>query len=431
MTNALRASGDVTATKSFLTPHPSGLFALCAPENPAEADEIEPKELADLLRLLQGEFDWVIVDTSAGISEANLVAVEASTDLMVVATTDLAAIQAMRKVVVVLDQIGLNSHDRFYVLNRANAKVGVGQADIERSTGLTIDVTVPSSRAVPVAMNQGLPVLEDDPRSPASRSVLDLLQEISPARSRARWVKQELAAKDPIMSLSDRMKAAGASTDAPIADLAPPDEAAPEPELTAQNARDRAVARLSPTRPGDGPGKKADPLRDLKLRAQQALFARLGSRLYDTSLEQSQIQSYVREELAEIVDSERLALSAAEREGLVEQIAATCSGTARWTPSWKTTPSQKSWSSARAQIYVEREGLIVETDDAFVSTEHLRRVIERIVSRIGRRIDEASPMVDARLPDGSRVNAIIPPLAVDGPASPSASSPHSRSQSRT
>jgi len=66
-------------------------------------------------------------------------------------------------------------------------------------------------------------------------------------------------------------------------------------------------------------------------------------------------------------------------------------------------------------IFVEREGRLYETGARFVSDEHLRRVIERIVANVGRRIDEASPMVDARLPDGSRVNAIIPPLAVDGP----------------
>jgi pilus assembly protein CpaF len=67
-------------------------------------------------------------------------------------------------------------------------------------------------------------------------------------------------------------------------------------------------------------------------------------------------------------------------------------------------------------IFIEREGKLRETDARFASDEHLRRVIERIVSKVGRRIDESSPMVDARLPDGSRVNAIIPPLAVDGPA---------------
>ena len=71
--------------------------------------------------------------------------------------------------------------------------------------------------------------------------------------------------------------------------------------------------------------------------------------------------------------------------------------------------------NAEAKIFIERDGKIEETEARFMSRQHLRRVIDRIVAQVGRRIDESSPMVDARLPDGSRVNAIIPPLAVDGP----------------
>ena len=66
-------------------------------------------------------------------------------------------------------------------------------------------------------------------------------------------------------------------------------------------------------------------------------------------------------------------------------------------------------------IYIERRGKLETTNVAFKDDEHLMRVIERIVSSVGRRIDESSPMVDARLQDGSRVNAIIPPLSIDGP----------------
>ena len=67
-------------------------------------------------------------------------------------------------------------------------------------------------------------------------------------------------------------------------------------------------------------------------------------------------------------------------------------------------------------IYIERHGKITRTNAQFVDDQHLLRIIDKIISRIGRRVDESSPMVDARLPDGSRVNAIIPPLAVRGPA---------------
>lgn len=67
-------------------------------------------------------------------------------------------------------------------------------------------------------------------------------------------------------------------------------------------------------------------------------------------------------------------------------------------------------------VFVERGGLLERVDTSFRDDRHLLQIIDRIVSRVGRRVDESSPMVDARLPDGSRVNAIIPPLALDGPA---------------
>ncbi len=234
------------------------------------------------------------------------------------------------------------------------------------------------------------------------------------------------------MSLSERMKAAGASIDAPLAG-----HESDEPEPTGDgngggNGRGNGNGNGEPAGVADPfaardrtrttglaeeiPPEKADPLRDLKLRAQQSLFARLGARLYDTSLSQTQIESYVRDELSEIVEAERLALSSAEREGLVEQIASNVLGHGPLDTYLEDDDVTEVMVSGDGPIYVEREGQIWETGEAFVSVEHLRRVIERIVSRIGRRIDESSPMVDARLPDGSRVNAIIPPLAVDGPS---------------
>src|SRR5579863_3597410 len=70
----------------------------------------------------------------------------------------------------------------------------------------------------------------------------------------------------------------------------------------------------------------------------------------------------------------------------------------------------------KSLVYVERNGILEKTDVVFRDDRHVIQIIDRIVSKVGRRIDESSPMVDARLPDGSRVNAIIPPLALDGPA---------------
>ena len=92
-----------------------------------------------------------------------------------------------------------------------------------------------------------------------------------------------------------------------------------------------------------------------------------------------------------------------------------CWASGRWSRCWPTRRSPTSWSTARSQVYVERRGRLELTDVSFADDDHLMKIIDKIVSRVGRRVDESSPMVDARLPDGSRVNVIIPPLALDGP----------------
>ena len=158
-----------------------------------------------------------------------------------------------------------------------------------------------------------------------------------------------------------------------------------------------------------------DPLGAFKQRAQESLYARLGSRLYDASLTQDQLQAFVVEELGDVMEGEQAPLSPAERQQLVTDISNDVLGHGPIERFLADSTVTEIMANADDSIYIEREGKLYLTDKRFLSHDHLRRVIERIVSLIGRRIDESSPMVDARLPDGSRVNAIIPPLAVDGP----------------
>lgn len=157
-----------------------------------------------------------------------------------------------------------------------------------------------------------------------------------------------------------------------------------------------------------------EALNAVKERASTALYERMGSRISDSSLAESELQSYVKDELRAIIDEDEIPLSAPERHRLVQEIIDDVLGLG---------PLQKLLNDAAVtevmvngpdKVYVERGGRLFLADARFSSEEHLRRIIERIVTKVGRRIDESSPMVDARLADGSRVNAIIAPLAVSG-----------------
>src|SRR5918911_360660 len=108
-------------------------------------------------------------------------------------------------------------------------------------------------------------------------------------------------------------------------------------------------------------------------------------------------------------------LTRAGRRGLVREITDDILGYGPLEPFLRDETVTEVMVNAHDRIYVERNGKIERTNAAFADNAHLLRIIDKIVSQVGRRVDEASPMVDARLPDGSRVNAIIPPLALKGP----------------
>jgi pilus assembly protein CpaF len=157
-----------------------------------------------------------------------------------------------------------------------------------------------------------------------------------------------------------------------------------------------------------------DALAAVKARAVQELFKRLGTRINDPSLTEAQLHEFVRAELAAIIDDEQLLLTADERTRFIQDIEDDALGLGPLQRVLEDPSVTEIMVNGHDTIYVERNGKITLSPQTFASEQHLRRAIERIVGRVGRRIDESSPMVDARLPDGSRVNAVVPPLAVRG-----------------
>ncbi|MCU1473560.1 CpaF family protein [Amnibacterium sp.] len=199
------------------------------------------------------------------------------------------------------------------------------------------------------------------------------------------------------MKLSERL--AGRSTDVLL----------PEPEPASAS-----VAPVVKPAPAAKPEPVLDALLTLKSRVGETLFERLGSRMNDPNLTESDLLTYAREVLAEIVEAERVPLSNEERSRLVREISDDVLGYGPLQPLLDDPSISEVMVNGPDTIFVERAGKLTLTGSRFRSEEQLRRVIEKIVSRVGRRIDESSPLVDARLEDGSRVNAVIPPLAVSG-----------------
>ncbi|MBV8480214.1 MAG: CpaF family protein [Actinobacteria bacterium] len=156
-----------------------------------------------------------------------------------------------------------------------------------------------------------------------------------------------------------------------------------------------------------------DPYADLKAKVHHACIAKLGPELFkeDASDLNDRVYRAVTEELA----LNRTPLTREERKELVRELADDILGYGPLERFLRDDTVTEVMVNGPDRVYVERGGKIELTSARFIDDAHLLRIIEKIVSQIGRRVDEASPMVDARLPDGSRVNAIIPPLALTGP----------------
>src|SRR5579862_3801810 len=159
----------------------------------------------------------------------------------------------------------------------------------------------------------------------------------------------------------------------------------------------------------------ADGFQQLKLAVHNRLFESLDvSRL--ESLEANMASQKVTAAISEILDEEGRLLTDADRARLIEEIKNELLGLGPLEPLLWDDEITDILVNGPSQVYVERGGKLYLTDVSFQDDQHLMLIIDRIVSQVGRRVDEASPMVDARLPDGSRINAVIPPLALDGPA---------------
>ncbi len=153
---------------------------------------------------------------------------------------------------------------------------------------------------------------------------------------------------------------------------------------------------------------------EVKGRIHRKLLSRLNlSNLDDIGREQAEDE--IGQLIYELLSWETVALNMEERETLVRQILDEIFGLGPLEPLMKDPHVSDILVNTYKQVYIERHGKLETTDVRFQNDRHLLQVIDRIVSAMGRRIDDSSPMVDARLPDNSRVNAIIPPLAVDGP----------------
>ncbi len=173
---------DATTLKLHLTPAPNGLFVLAGANDPVDADSIGHAHVSQVLTMLAQNFDFVIVDTPAGLDELTLAALECATDLLLVSSLDVTSIRSLRKALDAFDHIGITAQ-RQLLLNRADSKVGLDPSDAEDAMGMKIACSIPSSREIPLSLNLGTPVVISEPKSAVAKQLQLLAQIYAPVEA--------------------------------------------------------------------------------------------------------------------------------------------------------------------------------------------------------------------------------------------------------
>ncbi len=172
---------DPTLLKVLLTRRERDLFVLTAPDSPALGEMVTEDLVTSAIDGMSSQFEFVVVDTAAGLSEVTLAAIEKADDIIFICDMSVSAVRGLHKVISALHTLDmLRDKKRHFILNRADSKVGISTADVEAAVGLSVDVRLPSSRLVPRSMNEGTPLVESSPKTPVARSLMEVADLFSP-----------------------------------------------------------------------------------------------------------------------------------------------------------------------------------------------------------------------------------------------------------
>lgn len=175
---------DSMVLKTFLTQHETGLYAVCAPASPADADSIAAADVAQLLKTLASEFRYVVMDTAPGLDDHALAAIDQTNDLILMTGLDVPGVRGLRKELAILRDLGIALDGRHVLVNFADAHAGLTKSDVEATIGTGVDMMLPRSRAAVIATNQGVPLLQSEIRDPLAKQLRALVDRFTPAPMR-------------------------------------------------------------------------------------------------------------------------------------------------------------------------------------------------------------------------------------------------------
>ena len=366
-----RLNSDVL--ERYLTFYSMNLNLLSAVSHPKQSELIKPQFLKRILCFLSERYDYVIIDAEKKFSE-KLAAVFEETNLILLLTTpDILSINQTNKTIQTIESLYFPAEMLKVVLNRGESAGAVKFSQIKKVLPVEIVASIPSSgKALSLSINRGIPIVIDNVNDPVSKAIKDLASVVA-----REDIGREMKPVEPKEVLSVDVD------DKQIRELK-------------KKIHNRLIEKLD--------------LEKLDIFFKTNLVGEIGDQT-----KVKRLRDKTEKVITHLLSEEKTGLSREACQKLVKEIADESLGLGVLEDLLEDSEITEIMVNNRDQVYVERQGKLELANKKFISNEQVLHIIERIVAPLGRRIDESTPMVDARLADGSRVNAIIHPLSLKGP----------------
>ncbi len=390
----MEASPDPENIKKFVISHSSGLDFLPAIQHTRQIGHITPDNIKPFFKKASAVYDFIIIDGGKAFSETLITAFDHSHVILLAATPDVLAVYQIKWSLDVLQSLQFPVKMVKLILNRSESRGGVAWQEVRSALACEIFSHIPSDgRAVGMALNQGVPCVIDNPKTKVSEAFFKMVNDLQ---------KENLYIRSAEIA---QMRT--------VDDMPKPGEFWEKFGISQQVVQSGQAAVLY---------EEEDEVIALKKKIHEKLVERMHieeikpEALSDPKQAQ-QIKGSAEKIISNLLMEEKggMISSHEERVRLVREIVNEALGLGPLEDFLADAEVTDIMANSKREIYVEKRGKLILTNKRFVSDDQMRSIIDRIIAPLGRRIDESTPMVDARLPDGSRINAIIPPLSLNGP----------------
>ena len=387
---------DAKMMMSFVSPHPSGIHYMPAVLDSEQLDGMTPEGIEKAFRHLKGFYHNIIVDLGSDLQDWSVKVLEVTTLIYVLTMPEILVLHHTRRAIEKIQNLLFPSEMIKLILNRFNPKKGINPQMVQTNLRKQILGIIPEDEMTALAcMTKAQPFVVAAARSEVTRAYFNLVRSVSEHK-----LLDKLAnLKKPSDAMAKMNKKAT--------------------QKAGKKGGDKEMVVFDRSSMKDE--KPSDQWSSLKLRIHRQLVETMDLKNVDTEVgRDSQKKAILREKtktvVVELLEKEEHPFRSREEiQRLVKEILDEALELGPIQDLLADDSVSEIMVNRKDQIYVERNGKLTLTNVGFSGTSQLLQVIERIVSPLGRRIDEKTPYVDARLVDGSRVHAIIPPLSIQGP----------------